>query len=212
MSARDHQTLRAFRALAAEVRAVPERREENARLTVVDGYIEVDGWTRPLRRLSVPVRRAMRSQDLASLRAALDALERADAPAVQARARELAETYRALLADLDRTIKFGDTKVPRNDIFQTWLDAMVFHDDDDRRRPYEELVDKYGKAIETTAHEIVEVAARQILDVDDLIEQVGVPSPPPSSPLADRPPDADAPRSWIDGLLRYTGWTRARRG
>jgi hypothetical protein len=70
---------------------------------------------------------------------------------------------------------------------KAWLDAAVFYDSTDRRKPYEEMLGTMGKAVEGLAAEYTEDLARAVIALDEvaavaLDEPVVLPDPEPAKP------------------------------
>ena len=196
----DAEVVRAFRRNAVHVRQTLRVVQEagHQRVSVVDGYIQDQGWLDRYRRLSTPVRRAAMDSDKASLRRALSALEAAAGGSVEpslARARQVVDQVQA---ELDSTVGLGGRRVARGEMFRAWMDAAVFYDSTDKLRPYEELVAAHGKAIESMAAELTESYAGAILAVDEAAAQaLGEPvilPPPEKTPPP--PPDPREKGRW----------------
>jgi hypothetical protein len=199
------------------VRRVVARAAEGGRggaqaLRVVNGYIESDGWLEPYRKLSIPLRRTLLPSDKANFGAALEVLRHADSPDVRQRADEIAARYRQFLAEMDTALTLGGTRVKRGAMFRAWLDATVFYDHPERCRPYEEMVESMGKAVEANSLELARDMADQVLDLDEAIGAAGIPEPAPPEPF--RPPPPDPPRTWAEVFqsmrTRLPLWSRDR--
>src|SRR5687767_12099404 len=163
------ETVRAFRRNAVHVRGALRvvKEAEAGGVRVVDGYIQEQGWMERYRRLSTPIRRAASDSDKASLRRTLAALEGtavAEAAHALTAARAVIDQMQA---ELDSTVGLGGRKVARGEMFRAWMDAAVFYDSTDKKRPYEEMVALHGKALEAMAAQLTEDYAMAVLALDE---------------------------------------------
>ena len=160
---------------------------------VDSGYLQDEGLLERYKRLSIPVRRALNARDRAALAQALAALDAVvPPPEALATARQ---AWQALTRELDSTVGLGGTKVQRREILTAWLDAAAFYDKLDRDRAYDHLIDRWGKAAEGIGAQLMEDAARVIVQLDEAAAQaLGEPvilPPPPKMPPP--PPDPKEP-------------------
>jgi hypothetical protein len=196
------ETLRSFRRNAVHVRqALDLLQSEAGRLQVDSGYLTDEGLLDRYKRLSIPVRRALNPGDRASFDQALTAL--AGDPAVARTTLEpVAQAWKRLQQELDSQVGLGGVRVARRKILAGWLDAAAFYDKLDRDRAYDHLIDQWGKAAEGIGAQLMEDAARVIVELDDqaataLGEPVILP-PPTKTP----PPPPDPKERWWARLLR----------
>jgi hypothetical protein len=188
-------TLRSFRRNAVHVRQALDLLEREAGKMQMDGgYLQDEGLLERYKRLSIPVRRALNGSDRASFAQALAELD-AGGPSEERQARAAA-AWQKLQQELDSTVVFGGSKVPRRQILGGWLDAAAFYDQLDRDRAYDHLIDQWGKAAESIGAQLMEDAARVVLLLDEaaasaLGEPVILP-PPAKMP----PPPPDPKESW----------------
>jgi len=198
------ETLRSFRRNAVHVRqALDLLQREAGRLQVDAGYLTDEGLLDRYKRLSIPVRRALNPGDRASFDQALTAL--AADPAIHREALEpVTQSWRRLQQELDSQVGLGGARVARRKILAGWLDAAAFYDKLDRDRAYDHLIDQWGKAAEGIGAQLMEDAARVIVELDEqaaaaLGEPVILP-PPAKTP----PPPPDPKERW------WTRWLRKR--
>jgi hypothetical protein len=175
---------------------------------MADGYIEVAQWLERYRLLCVPVRRTFLESDKASFRRSAAILARSDDRAVRERAAAASETYEQTMAEMAQPVTFGGERVTRVAIVKTWLDAAVFHDSSALRKPYEEMLETLGRAVEGIAAEHTEEIARAVLALDEaaagaLHEPLIRPVPPP-------PPPTPPPGLVARLRVRLQRWLRAR--
>lgn len=188
----DQEIVRAFRRQAQLVRKALVginlgEHSDAPGLRMVDGYIEIDKWLERYRRLCIPVRRTFLDHDKASFRQSSTILTRHEDPALQSRAREASETYEGVMSQLGRETVLGGRRVKGTDMLKAWLDAAVFYDSTDRRKPYEEMLGTMGKAVEGLAAEYTQDLARAVIALDDvaavaLDEPIVLPDPEPAKP------------------------------
>jgi hypothetical protein len=193
------ETLRGFRRNAVHVRhALDEFQHEAGQVEVDGGYLQEAGLIERYKMLSIPVRRALNPTDRASFAHALAALREtggvAELPAIETR-------WSTLQTELDSLVGLGGSRVPRRQILMGWLEAAAFYDKLERDRAYDQLIDKWGKAAEGIGSQLMEDAARVILELDEaaaavLDEPVILPQPPKTPP-----PPRDPQERWWKRLL-----------
>jgi hypothetical protein len=189
------ETLRSFRRNAVHVRqALDLLAREAGPMQVEGGYLQDASLLERYKRLSIPVRRALNATDRASFAPALAALkEMPDSARPPLGVVERA--WAQLNQELDSLVGLGGAKVPRRQILAGWLDAAAFYDKLDRERAYDQLIDQWGKAVEAIGAQLMEDAARVIVQLDEaaaaaLGEPVILPPPPKTPPP---PPDPKEP-------------------
>ena len=190
------ETLRSFRRNAVHVRqALDLRQAGGAGLKVESGYLSDEAQLERYKRLSIPVRRALNPGDRASFDKAVAALTEDGAippPGLAA----VTALWHELQQELDSQVGLGGSRVARRTILTGWLDAAAFYDKLDRDRAYDQLIDEWGKAAEGIGSQLMEDAARVIVQLDDqaaaaLGEPVILP-PPVKTP----PPPPDPKEPW----------------
>jgi hypothetical protein len=197
-------TLRSFRRNVVHIRQGLDLLEQEAGPLQVDGgYLQDEGQLERYKRISIPVRRALNPNDRASFVEALAALrEPGAAPAGSLEPVERA--WRALQQELDTMVGLGGARVTRREILAGWLDAAAFYDKLDRDRAYDHLIDRWGKAAEGIGSQLMEDAARVILQLDEAAASaLGEPlilPPPVKTP----PPPPDPKEPWWRRILGIT--------
>jgi hypothetical protein len=195
--------LRSFRRNAVHARqALALLVGDAARVQVEGGYLDDAGRLERFKLLSIPVRRALNATDRASIAQALTAL-RALAASERPPLEAVEHACAALAKELETSVGFGGSKVPRAHILGAWLDAAAFYDKLDRDRAYDRMIDQWGKAAESIGSQLTEQAARVVLLVDEaaaaaLGEPVILP-PPPKTP----PPPPDPREPWWRRLMNW---------
>jgi hypothetical protein len=182
-----HDRLRAFRRNAWHVRDALALFDAAAGpLHVDDGYLQDQAAIDRYKRLAIPVRRALNPADRASFALAVEALRECGRGAADA-SRPARADWDRLQVDLDTTISLGAQKVTRRTLLTDWLKAAAFYDKLDRDRPYDRLVDDWGKAAESLAVDLARETAAVVLRLDEvaaeeLEEPVVLPPPEPTPP------------------------------
>jgi hypothetical protein len=201
----DAEVVRAFRRQAADVRRARSRpAPPPAPLKVVGGYIETEGWLQETRQLCVPIRRIHLPSDKASYIRSGRILAQHDDPEISAGATAANDAYRTVLAELEVETILGGRKVRRGDMLKAWLDAAVFYDSHDKRKPYEHMLEEMGKAVEGIALHLTEQMADAVLALDlvaarALGEPLILPEPAPT------PPPPPEKRTWRELFLAILG-------
>jgi len=200
----DAEIVRAFRRQAADVRrALRAQDPEAGPLRVVGGYIEAEGWLQKTRLLCVPIRRIHLPHDKASFERSCRILSEHPDAELAAQARAAGAAYRTIRDELEVQTTLGDRKMTRGEMLRAWLDAAVFYDSHDRRKPYEEMLEDLGKAVEGIALHLTEQLAAVVVELDAVAaralgEPLILPDPAPTPPP---PREKKRWRQWILGLL-----------
>jgi hypothetical protein len=205
MTPDEQETVRAFRRAAQDARrALTKLTEQADTRRVVDGYIEFERWLERYRRLCVPVRRMLIPHDKASFRQTSAILKGLDDAALRARAEQAVRSYDELMTQLERDTTLGGRRIKGTEMVKAWLDAAVFYDSTDRRKPYDDMLATMGKAVEGLAAEYTEELGHVMLVLDEIAasalgEPLVLPDPQPTKPP---PPEPRGLRGW---------WIRRRR-
>ena len=195
--------LKSFRRNAVHVRQALEIFEKDAgRVEVEGGYLQDAGLIERYKRLSIPVRRALNSNDRASFAQSLQALAET-AGVDKSELGSIRAAWEKLQQELDSLVGLGGGKVPRRQILMAWLEAAAFYDKLDRDRAYDQMINEWGKAAEGIGAQLMEDSARVILRLDEaaasaLGEPVILP-PPVKTP----PPPPDPNEKWWRRLFGF---------
>lgn len=193
-------TLRSFRRNAVHVRQALDQFElEEGKLQVDGGYLQDEGLIERYKRLSIPVRRALNSNDKASFAQALATLQQASPSSGELD--NVGKEWQTLQDELSSLVGLGGERVPRRQILAGWLEAAAFYDKLERVRAYDQLIDQWGKAAEGIGSQLMEDAAKVIILLDEraataLGEPVILP-PPQKTP----PPPPDPNERWWKRLF-----------
>lgn len=193
MTAGEQEVVRAFRRQAQDIRwALATLDDHSAARRMVDGYIEVDRWLERYRRLCIPVRRTFLPHDKASFGQSSAILCALTDPDLRQRAEAAAAAHRDVMDQLARETVLGGRRVKGTDMVKVWLDAAVFYDSTEGRKPYEAMVGTLGKAVEGLAAEYTKDLARATLLLDEVAAQalgepLILPDPEPAKPPPPEP-------------------------
>jgi hypothetical protein len=191
----DNESLKSFRRNAVHVRqALDALTVESSRVRVEDGYLQNEGLIERYKHLSIPVRRALNANDRASFAQALAVLRQSEATDAM---QTVEAEWTRLQREFEGSVGLGGRQMPRREILTAWLEAAAFFDQLDRDRAYDRFIDQWGRAAENIGSQLMEDAARVILQLDEVAaaslgEPVILPPPVKTPP----PPPDPADRWW----------------
>lgn len=166
----DATSLRTFRSLAQEVKAgFATVQEASGEMRIVHGYLESKDILASYRPLCLPVRRASKDSDKMSYRRTSRILEGATSPEVTERLAEAVGRYDRVMAYLASHTILNDREVQHTEVFEAWMDAVIFGEFGDKDQEYRKLLAECGKAVEGIAVRLTEAIAERILELDDVI-------------------------------------------
>lgn len=169
----DETSLRTFGSFAEEVKAgFAAVQESSGELRVVHGYLESKDILAAYRPLCLPVRRASKDSDRLSFRRTCKILQEAVSGETAERLAEVVDKYDRVMAYLESHTILNDRQVQHREIFEAWLEAVIYGDFGDKDHAYRALLDECGKAVEGIAVRITEAIAERILELDDVIALV----------------------------------------
>jgi hypothetical protein len=146
-----------FRGVAAEMRAAaagsPQRQDG---LRMVQGYVET-------------VRRTYLKKDPINFLRILNLVKSKSPAEITERTTALEKRYTPIVQELESTSILNDRKVTHAEMFEAWIDAIVFYDVVEKRNHYATMVDEMGKAVEGIALHLAERMAERVLELDDLV-------------------------------------------
>ena len=186
----DRSRLRIFRHVAAEARAaLGVSRPGGESVHVVRGYIETEGDTERVRNMCIPVRRAYLKNDPVSIGRIAVMLRAGGSSEIRQRLEAFERSYAPIQSELESASILNDRRVTHGEMFEKWIDAMVFHDIPARRQPFLAMADELGKAVEGIALRLAERIAQCLLDLDEIVAAfLGE----PTDTIRDAAPTADA--------------------
>jgi hypothetical protein len=159
-----------FRGVAAEMRAAaagsPQRQDG---LRMVQGYVETEGDEQRIRNLCIPVRRTYLKKDPINFLRILNLVKSKSPAEITERTTALEKRYTPIVQELESTSILNDRKVTHAEMFEAWIDAIVFYDVVEKRNHYATMVDEMGKAVEGIALHLAERMAERVLELDDLV-------------------------------------------
>ncbi len=190
LTAAERSRLRIFRHVAAEARgALGVARPDGESVRVVRGYIETEGDTERVRNMCIPVRRAYLKNDPVSMGRIVAMLRAAGSSEIRQRLEVFERSYAPIENELQSTSILNERRVTHGEMFEKWIDAMVFHDIPARRQPFLAMADELGKAVEGIALRLAERIAQCLLDLDEIVAAfLGE----PTDTIRDAAPTADA--------------------
>ncbi len=162
--------LRIFRQVAAEARAaLLVAREDDETVRVVRGYIEAEGDTTRVRNMCIPVRRAYLKNDPVNMSRIVHLLRETAPPEIQERLGAFEVSYAPIQGELDSASILNERRVTHAEMFEKWIDAMVFHDIPAKRQPFLAMADELGKAVEGIGLFLAERIAQHLVDLDGIV-------------------------------------------
>ncbi len=172
LSHAERANLRVFRQVAAEARvALGAARKQDRSLRIVNGYIESEGSLDRVRDMCIPVRRAYLKNDPVNMGRVLEFVSARASDEIKALATGFQARYAPIQNELDSASILNDRRVTHAEMFEAWIDAMVFHDDPVKRQPFLAMADELGKAVEGIALHLAERIAERLLELDDLVAE-----------------------------------------
>ena len=166
----DATTLRTFRSIADEVRAgFASVQEASGEMRVVHGYLESKDVLASYRPLCLPVRRASKDSDRMSFRRTSRMLQESTSPEVLERLADAVERYETVMEYLASHTILNDRPVQHREVFDAWMDAVIYGEFGDKDKEYRKLIAECGKAVEGIAVRLTEAIAERILELDDVI-------------------------------------------
>jgi hypothetical protein len=179
--------LRIFRQVAAELRAaLAMERGPSDEFKIINGYIESEAETARIRKLCVPVRRSFLASDPVNFNRILDVVKTSSREGIHQRAVILEGEYQPIRDEVESVSILNDRRVAHGELFEAWIDAMVFYEVSDKVRRYNALVNELGKAVEGIGLHLAERIALLVLKLDDVVadylgESKAGDEPPPVS-------------------------------
>lgn len=166
----DATSLRTFRSLAEEVRAgFSSVKEASGEMRVVHGYLESKDILASYRSLCLPVRRASKDTDRMSFLRTTKVLQGSSSEGVSERLADVVERYEKVMAYMTSHTILNDRPVEHREVYEAWMDAVIYGEFGDKDQDYRKLLAECGKAIEGIAVRLTEAIAERILELDDVI-------------------------------------------
>ncbi len=166
----ERANLRVFRQVAAEARvAVDAARQQDGEVRIVNGYIEAEGAGDLVRNMCIPVRRAYLPSDPVSMGRIVKLVRSAASPEILQGVSQFEQNYAPIQQELDSASILNDRSVTHAELFEAWIDAVVFHDIPTKRQPFLVLAEELGRAVEGIALHLANRMADRLLELDDLV-------------------------------------------
>ena len=166
----DATSLRTFRSLAEEVKAgFSSVKEASGEMRVVHGYLESKDILASYRSLCLPVRRASKDSDRMSFLRTSRVLRESASAEVSERLVDVVERYEKVMAYMASHTILNDREVKHREVYEAWMDAVIFGEFGDKDQDYRKLIAECGKAVEGIAVRLTEAIAERVLELDDVI-------------------------------------------
>jgi hypothetical protein len=166
----DATSLKTFRSIADEVRAgFSSVKEASGEMRVVHGYLESKDILGSYRSLCLPVRRASKDSDRMSFRRTTRMLQESASAEVSERLVDVVERYETVMGYMASHTILNDRPVEHREVYEAWMDAVIYGEFGDKDQAYRKLLAECGKAVEGIAVRLTEAIAERILELDDLI-------------------------------------------
>jgi hypothetical protein len=166
----ERSKLRIFRQVAAEARsAMDVKRQDSDSVRVVKGYIEDEGDTARVRNMCIPVRRAYLKNDPVNMGRIVRMLRDSGSPEIQQRLDQFERDFAPIQSELESASILNDRRVTHAEMFEKWIDAVVFHDIPAKRQPFLAMADELGKAVEGIGAFLAERIAQCLLELDQIV-------------------------------------------
>ena len=181
----EQANLRTFRGVAAEARVALRVFEEDDSegFRVVRGFIESDGAGARVRNMCIPVRRAYLKNDPVNTGRIIKMLRAAGPAETQERLDQFERNYVPIQQELDSASILNDRRVTHAEMFEAWIDAVVFHDIPAKRQPFLVMAEELGRAVEGIALHLAERMAVRLVELDDAVAGFLGERPEPSEEL-----------------------------
>lgn len=165
--------LRIFRGVAAEARTALDAFQEGASagMRIVKGFIESDGAGARVRNMCIPVRRAYLKNDPVNMGHIVKMLRTVGPPGIQERLDRFERNYAPIQQELDSASILNDRRVTHAEMFEAWIDAVVFHEIPAKRQPFLTMAEELGKAVEGIALHLAERMAVLLVELDDVVAE-----------------------------------------
>ncbi len=166
----ERANLRIFRKVAAEARAAMHAARADADgFRIVNGYIESAGDADRVRNMCIPVRRSYLKNDPVNLGRILEMIRSAGSDEIRQRADVFARHYAPIQKELDSASILNERRVTHAEMFEAWIDSVVFYDIPAKRQPFLAMADELGKAVEGIGLHLAERIGERLLELDDLV-------------------------------------------
>ncbi len=140
-----------------------------ASMRIVDGFIENDEALTRTRALCIPVRRSYLKSDPVNFDRVLQVIRQSSRDDINDRAVVVDARFQPLRVELESASIFNDRRVTHAEMFEAWIDAMVFFEIPDKVRRYEQMLNDLGRAVEGIGLYMCERLGRELMSLDDLV-------------------------------------------
>lgn len=169
----DATALKTFQSLADEVRAgFAAVKESSGEMRIVHGYLESKDILAAYRPLCLPVKRTSKESDRMSFRRVCAMLQGSVTGELAERLAEVVQRYDKVMSYMDSHTILNDRPVKHREVFDAWMDAVIYGEFGDKDQQYKKLLAECGKAVEGIAVRLTEAIADRILDLEEIIVAV----------------------------------------
>lgn len=166
----DRSNLRIFRQTADEARtALKNLAQPDEGFSVVGGFVQSETRKKRTRELCIPVRRVYLPKDPVNLEHTLDLVCRYGSGDLQARVDEWRKRYVPIQEELDSASILGGRPITHAEIFETWVDAVVFNEIPEKTKPFQAMEKEFGKVVEGIGFHLAERIAGMTVEADEIV-------------------------------------------
>lgn len=166
----DSTALKTFQSLADEVKAgFAAVQESSGEMRIVHGYLESKDILAAYRPLCLPVRRASKDSDRMSFRRTCRMLKDSVSGELVEHLADVISRYEKVMTYMASHTILNDRPVEHREVFEAWMDAVIYGEFGDKDQEYRKLLVECGKAVEGIAVRLTEAIADRILELDEVI-------------------------------------------
>lgn len=170
LTMRERSDLRIFRQVVVEARAaLAMKRGDISSMRIVNGYVENDAALARVRALCIPVRRSYLKSDPVNFNRVIEMVRRCGGERMREFVEHVDARFQPLRDELASVSILNDTRVTHAEMFEAWIDAMVFFEIPDKVRKFEKMLNELGKAVEGIGLYLCERLGHELLVLDDLV-------------------------------------------
>ena len=170
LTMRERSDLRIFRQVVVEARAaLAMKRGSMSSMRIVNGYVESDDALARVRALCIPVRRSYLTSDPVNFNRIIELVRRTGGDRMRGHVDHIDARFQPLREELASVSILNDRRVTHAEMFEAWIDAMVFFEIPDKVRRYERMLNELGKAVEGIGLHLCERIGNELLLLDDMV-------------------------------------------
>ena len=143
--------------------------DASAGMRIIKGFIESAGAGDRVRNMCIPVRRAYLKNDPVNMGRIVKMLRAVGPPEIQERLDQFERNYAPIQQELDSASILNDRRITHAEMFEVWIDAVVFHEIPAKRQPFLTMAEELGKAVEGIALHLAERMAVLLVELDGVV-------------------------------------------